>query len=591
VSVLRFCIAALAAWALAFAAPAQERGFGPGAADLTFVERVLSWDADITVNKDGTIDIRETIRLNARNRLFNLGFIRDLPTRYTKPGGGTLNVDFEVVSVTRNGKPEPYEVKREVGLLAIFVGPESYPPLTPGEHTYVVHYRAFDQILFNDDGDELFWNVTPSDLQVLIEKASVTVRGPGNTPPAGVEAAAGMQGGMVSTGENVRITRPDPGTVVATTMIPVSSSDQLTISVWWPKGTVDAPPAAKRVWLWIKDWISAVAGALGLAMTALMNLLIWNRVGRDPPRGTIIPLFTPPKGFSPGDARYLRELSGDNKIFAATLVNMAVKGAIVINEDAGWLSKTFTLKPGPKGEAVLDGDERALYGRLLGARDKIELKQENWKTIQAAAQGLDTTMTARHEPKHFVSNTGWSMLTFLPIVLGVLGTFFLQNGNDIALIAGIVLAVAAAVFAISFVHLMKRPSAEGQKLRDEIDGFRMFLDTAEKERWEILNPPDMTPELFEKYLPYALALDVDHTWSETFEREIRIREGADYHYRPSWYTGRNFSGVGANGLAGSLSNALTSATAASRMAPGSKGGSSGGGRIGGGFGGGGFRGR
>ena len=118
---------------------------------------------------------------------------------------------------------------------------------------------------------------------------------------------------------------------------------------------------------------------------------------------------------------------------------------------------------------------------------------------------------------------------------------------------------------ILFSNLMKAPTREGQDLRDRVDGFRMFLDTAEKERWEVLNPPQMTPQLFEKYLPYALALGVDHTWSETFEREMRIQYPNEngYSYHPNWYSGRSFSGIGAGSLTRSLSTAMTSAISSS----------------------------
>ena len=63
---------------------------------------------------------------------------------------------------------------------------------------------------------------------------------------------------------------------------------------------------------------------------------------------------------------------------------------------------------------------------------------------------------------------------------------------------------------------MKSPTRAGRKLLDVIEGFRSYLDVAEKDELELKHPPQKTPALFEKYLPYALALDVEHSWAERF---------------------------------------------------------------------------
>lgn len=130
--------------------------------------------------------------------------------------------------------------------------------------------------------------------------------------------------------------------------------------------------------------------------------------------------------------------------------------------------------------------------------------------------------------------------------------------------------VAAAAINAVFYHLMKAPTALGATIRAEIEGFRMYLGTAEKERMAVLNPPDMTPELFEKYLPYALALDVDHQWSEQFANSASAAGVSDQPaYQPHWYHGNRWERFGAQGFASGLGASLASATAAAATAPGS----------------------
>jgi uncharacterized membrane protein len=149
--------------------------------------------------------------------------------------------------------------------------------------------------------------------------------------------------------------------------------------------------------------------------------------------------------------------------------------------------------------------------------------------------------------------------------------------------------VAQGALAYLFYHLLKAPTLAGAKVRDEIDGFRMFLMTAEKDRLEVLHPPQVTPAVFEKFLPYAIALDAENAWSRKFEAEVaRAGEAPGQGgYTPAWYSGSSFDRLGTTDFASSLGNAVAGATAAAATAPGSSSGSSGGGSSGGGGGGGG----
>jgi len=148
--------------------------------------------------------------------------------------------------------------------------------------------------------------------------------------------------------------------------------------------------------------------------------------------------------------------------------------------------------------------------------------------------------------------------------------------------------VLGGVMAYVFYHLLKAPTALGAQTLDQIDGFKMFLETAEKDRLEMLHPPQITPEVFEKYLPYAIALDCENQWSRKFEAEAAAA-GLDpsQHYTPYWYTGSNFANLGAAGFASAIGSSIGSAAASASTAPGSSSGSGGGGFSGGGGGGGG----
>jgi len=150
----------------------------------------------------------------------------------------------------------------------------------------------------------------------------------------------------------------------------------------------------------------------------------------------------------------------------------------------------------------------------------------------------------------------------------------------------VVLAAALVLINITFYQLMKAPTLAGRKLLDRVAGFREYLQVAEQDELNLKNPPRMTPQLFETYLPFALALDVEQQWGERFTREFENLQDSD-HYQPGWYHGRRWDSHGVTGMSRALGGSLASAISSSSTAPGSSSGSGGGGSSGGGGGGGG----
>jgi len=137
-----------------------------------------------------------------------------------------------------------------------------------------------------------------------------------------------------------------------------------------------------------------------------------------------------------------------------------------------------------------------------------------------------------------------------------------------------------------FYHLMKAPTIYGRRIMDQIEGFKLYLSVAEKQGLDMRNPPEKTPQLFEKFLPYALALDVENLWSEKFA-DVLAQAGRESNYSPTWSAGNNWHNLGASGMAHSLGSSFSSAISSSSSPPGSSSGGGGGGSSGGGGGGGG----
>ncbi len=98
------------------------------------------------------------------------------------------------------------------------------------------------------------------------------------------------------------------------------------------------------------------------------------------------------------------------------------------------------------------------------------------------------------------------------------------------------MAVTTAVFVYLFRDLMTIRSPEGNDVLNEAEGLAMYMGTAERHRLEMFHPPEETPEVFEKLLPYAFALDTAETWANRFEDILKQNA-----YQPDWYTGANMA--------------------------------------------------
>ena len=169
---------------------------------------------------------------------------------------------------------------------------------------------------------------------------------------------------------------------------------------------------------------------------------------------------------------------------------------------------------------------------------------------------------------------------FFEIVGAVMMVIFTSSLTPIILLELVILNLL-------FYHLLKAPTLAGRAVMDNIEGFKMYLGTAEKDEIRGMGAPAETPQLFEKYLPYAIALDMENAWGRRFT-EVLSRAGTDGQgYSPVWYSGLAFNSANVAAFASSMGDSLSTAISSSSTAPGSSSGGGGGGSSGGGGGGGG----
>ncbi|NNL20099.1 MAG: DUF2207 domain-containing protein [Ignavibacteriaceae bacterium] len=613
-------------------------------------ERILSFESDIIINKDASMIVVEKIKVHVQGIKIKRGIFRDFPTEYKDNYGNNYNVKFEILEILRDNKTENFHTENLSNGIRVYIGSKNYFP-PKGEYTYTIKYKTNRQLGFFETFDELYWNVTGNGWDFQVEKAAATVHLLSNASRNELKALAftGLQG---KKGKNYISEIKSTSKVYFETTKKLYPNEGLTIVVQFPKGIVTEPGDAEKLGYFLEDNRSVLFGFAGVIIISLFYLIVWWRIGKDPKKGLVIPLYEPPGKLSPAAVRFISEMGYDDKIFTTVIISLAVKGYLKVEED----DKDYSLIKLNNGKKLLTADEKIVLSKLKfnskNGKEVLELKQKNHSTLQKAIKGLKKSLKNSFEKTYFFTNrkyffiglsisililivssiggneeqifmviwvTFWSIgvaaLLFavfkawkgvlgkgrgkvvalggaifitvfaIPFVIGeIVGLFFLsQAGSPL----NIVIIALLAVINITFYHLLKAPTLLGRKIMDKIEGFKMYLGVAEKDRLESIKEPTKTSDLFEKYLPFALALNVENTWAEKFSDVLENIEGEQKSYSPSWYSGAGWSTLGAAGFASSLSGSFSSTISSSSTAPGSSSGGSGGGFSGGGGGGGG----
>ncbi|MDO8944837.1 MAG: DUF2207 domain-containing protein, partial [Desulfobacterales bacterium] len=596
-------------------------------------ERILSFSSEITVDPDASMLVTETIKVVSSGDQIKRGIYRDFPMTYKDRAGNNYVVGFAIQAVARDGTPEAHHTETLSNGIRIYMGRKDVL-LPPGEHTYTLSYRTDRQLGFFKDHDELYWNVTGNGWIFPIETASATVAPPPGLPDDRI-VLAGYTGPTGATGQNFTAALTPGGKAVFKTTRRLNAHEGLTIVVSWPKGFVREPTPRQKTVHFLKNNLTLLAAVIGFVVLLLYYVLAWFAAGKDPARGTIMPIYTPPDNLSPASMRFMAEMGYDDKVFAAAVIDMAVKGFLSIRET----DDTYTLTK-IDGPSTLSAVEKKIAAQLFQSNNSIGIERKNHSRIAAAKNALRTSLTLTFEKTHFVTNrrafitgvaisaaavaasflstldqpevlflgvwlTVWSVgVTVLAVTVvklwhqvftgarklgtraGSLGAAVFMTAFALPFFGGEVFAltilcrsspalvglvVLVVAMNMAFYHLLKAPTMLGRRILDRIEGFKMFLGATEADRLQRMVPAERTPHLYEKYLPYALALGVEQAWTEQFADVLSTAmrpDGSGYH--PGWYAGSSFDSARVGSFAGAVGSSLSGAIAASTTTPGSR---------------------
>jgi len=539
--------------------------------------RIQDFAVDILTDSFGELLVTENITV--RFITPHHGIERFIPISGKTPWGAKVKIDLQLEEIRLDKGSVPYTTSMRGSNRLFRIGD---PDRTiTGTHVYSIQYRVNRAWLFDENTIRLYWNITGNEWDIPIEHASTIVHFPDSVDLASVSSISYL-GYYGSSGRGPAGEPTEASDLFFQSDI-LYPGEGMTIDISIPREMlpIEPPTTMQRVMIFLD---ANKAAAIPL-LTFLGMLVLWSKVGRDPRKRVIAPVFAAPRDLHPGAVGVLIDDRIDLRDISGMFVGLAVKGYLSIQEpeDGEYLfvrdrETADGLSPAEKAvfEALFDTPETA-------ERSLASLEQKFYQSLPTIKSRLYGELIEAGYYKNNPERTkgfyrGIGLFTLpLGVVLGI------QSGSMLFAVS----VVLSALIVLVFARFMPRKTAKGVRKLEEILGLSEYIRKAEVDRIEFHNAPEKGPELFEKLLPYAIALNLTKIWTRQF--------GGLLTEPPQWYTGSAHSPVFSaivfshtlTGMTRSMQQTFVSAPRTSGNSAASGRSSFGGGFSGGGFGGGG----
>jgi hypothetical protein len=475
-----------------------------------------------TADPQGKLTVKE--RLDVDFTDYNHGILRAIPEKYN---GQAQHI--HILNVQRDGAREKYTTYRSNDNEVLKIG--NADATITGKHSYQIEYTAENVIRFGTGHDQLIWNTngTQWTQPFTAETATLHLADDIKAPLSSLACFTGTLGShsqdctVDGQGRTAR-------TAVFKTTRPLNASETMTFSADFPAGVFHKSTAAD----WWRDHIATILWLLlPAAIACAIAYPYWRKNGKDiRGRGTIVPEYAPPDGMKAAEAEVLLGYKLGQKGVSATIIDLAIRKYVRIIESTEknllglGTHKLYTLErlPASANDALKPYEQQILGGLFpQGDTTKLsDLKNKFYVTRGEVQKTIPQDLTLQG---YFTKNPRrvGGRLHIVGIILIIVG--FSLGGPSLVSRGGIVLA--GLVF-LGFGLLMPKRSQKGTDAKDALEGLKLYMDVAEKDRIAMLqspsapyadksNAPTQTVELFEKLLPYAMVMGVEQNWAKQFE--------------------------------------------------------------------------
>lgn len=605
-------------------------------------EHILSFDSDIAISKNAETTITEKIKVYAEGLNIKRGIFRSLP-RWRNVNGKKIRIKYDILSVQKNGSKENYHTEKTSNDFAIYFGDKDHI-LSPGIYEYELKYTTLDQIGFFEKYDEFYWNVNGALWDFPVDEISAKVTLPEGAEISQQSCYTGNYGSKESNCTGKQLS----SSTIAWSAKNLEQNQGLTIAVGFNKGifTPPPPPGMLQKYGVLAILIAATLGLLAYLYLTWQKYGIDPQKPVaypqfNPPQNLSpaslgyleneyysAPMITAAivslavKGF-------IRIMEDDNRILGIfggkeyTLEKIKEQDQTLPKEEINLMNKLFsndatTISFDGKYNAKIEYAVNDFKASLKFQHDDFLIKGNNTGKIVLPALFVAVLYALGIFLSYRTSYSDIHLGAAIPMVavalfVGILMSIFFDRSIEVKVLfafisIGMILILVTAfsldgdrsanmgfygsygfliigfISIVLYQYLIKQPTPEKLNTQSLIEGFKMYLGTAEEKTLQFHNPPAMTPQVFETMLPYAMVLGVDKIWGQKFQNILKNSSLGSQPYNSSWYVGSSMMHMN---FANTLTSSLSQSIASSSTQPSSSGSGSGGGGFSGGGGGGG----
>lgn len=539
---------------------------------LLFSSRLFAWEIanyqnDVVVHENGITTVTETIEADFTGEMRH-GLLRNIPINGRDNFGNKFTSRLNVLAVTDEaGNAWPYQMTKTGWYVILKIGDPDR--MITGRRVYKITYDVErGAVRYFDDHEEFFWNLIGTEWEVPVRNNEARIEIP---EKAGELRAVGYEG-PYGAAQRVRQIKIEPHSVTIRSDYPLGPREGLTVAVKWNKGGVQRPSYQKQIMWWLQD-----NGFYGIPVIVFILMYgLWYQKGRDPKTGnSIAVIYEAPEGLTPAEVGALMDQKVEMRGITATVVDLAVRGFIRIEKLPKSNYELTSLKPWAQ-EKNLKPHEVSLLNEIFD-QPKTAVKMSSLKNVfYTKISGLHGKILKNlmdaglfEANPESVRNRYVALAIFVGLLLFFVPRFLLDESvyPSGPMVIG---AMISCVIMFFFAFWMPKRTIKGAQVMDKTAGFSEFLKRADQDRIKRMNDP----ELFEKCLPFAMALGLESQWAHAFDG-LAIPP-------PTWYVGYQGSGFSARHFTTDLNRMSSSLGAAFASQPSSSGSS--------GFGGGGFSG-
>jgi len=563
------------------------------AAEPVYDSVIRDFKSTIQVREDASLLIQEDLIVDSGTLQNKHGIFRSLPTKAPRERGVFDRTYIRLIDITDfNGNSRVYEVIPDTANNVITWKIGNPHTTIQGINNYRITYEVQNTVTTTEGGAEFYWNLSGNFWDLPINHYTADITFPDEINKHNTQLQI-LTGGYRSTSNDATFEWLDDNVLRIVSTRELAQREGITIKMQMPAGIITP---------YQPTWWELYGGYIWWLLLIPIGWLIWLircEMAKDEKKpGPITVQYNPPNKMLPLELGIFETKGAviQGRYVSATIIDLAVKGYFKIEETQNksffGSSKDWKLVLLKNDFANLAKYEQTILYQLfngvfeVGATTILSEHQNKFYKILSPIKKF--VVNKLKEQGLFKSGVAISVKSMVSSVIGFIvfiGFTGLLNVSAVFFSLGFVLVgilIVAAVWYL-FVKLALKKSKAGAEVAYHLKGFKLYLKQAEKHRMEFYEKEN----IFEKYLPYAIAFGLVGKWVEAFKK-IYGEEKAN-SYIPIWYVGYAYAagGGGIDSFASSINSVSSRIGSTLSSTPGGSGVGGGGGFSGGGGGGGG----